>query len=37
MREDMNVLSWSIIMYSGMQYLVLTFSISASHISSDLA
>ena len=32
MREDMNALSWSIIIYSSMQYLVITYSISASPI-----
>ena len=37
MSEDMNVLSWSIIIYSGMQYLVITLSMTASPISSDLA
>ena len=36
LREDMNVLSWSMI-YSGMQYLVMTFSIKDSLIYSDLA
>ena len=36
MSEDINALSWSI-MYSGMQYFVMTFSIKASPISSDLA
>ena len=37
MSEDMNALSWSIIIYSGMQYLVITLSMGASPISSDLA
>ena len=37
MSEDIDALSWSIIMYSGMQYFVMTFSIKASPISSDLA
>ena len=37
MREDMNALSWSIIMYSGIQYFVITCSISASPTLSDLA
>ena len=37
MNEDINALSWSIIQHSGMQYFVVTFSIKASHISSDLA
>ena len=36
MSEDINVLSWSIMIYSGMQYFVIMFSLSAS-ISSDLA
>ena len=37
MSEDMNALSWSIIMYSGMKYFIMTFSIKASPIFSDLA
>ena len=37
MSEDMNALSWSMIIYSGIQYFVITFAISASSISSDLA
>ena len=37
MSEDINALSWSIIMYSGMQYFFITFSIKASPTSSDLA
>ena len=37
MSEDINALSWSIIVYSGMQYFIITFSIKASPISSDLA
>ena len=37
MSEDINALSWSNIMYSGMQYFVITFSINASPISSDIA
>ena len=37
MSEDINALSWPIIIYSGMQYFVITFSMSASPISSDLA
>ena len=37
MSEDMNTLSWSMIIDSGMQYFVIMFSISASPISSDLA
>ena len=35
MNEDMNVLSWSIIVYSGIQYFVMMLSMSASPISSD--
>ena len=35
MSEDINELSWSIIMYSGMQYFVITFSINSFPISSD--
>ena len=37
MSEDINVLSCSIIIYSGMQYLAITLSMRASPISSDLA
>ena len=37
MSIDINALSWSIIIYSGMQYFVITFSISAFPNSSDLA
>ena len=37
MREDMHVLSWSIIMYSVLQYLAIMFYISATPISADLA
>ena len=37
MTEDINVLFWSIMIYSGMQYLVITLSMGISPISSDLA
>ena len=37
MSKDINALSLSIMIYSGMQYFVITFSISVSPISSDLA
>ena len=37
MSEDINTLLWSIMIYSGMQYFVIMFSMSASPISSDLA
>ena len=37
MSEDINALFWSIIMYSGMLYFVITFSIKAFPISSDPA
>ena len=33
----MNALSWSMMIYSGIQYFVITFSIRASPICSDLA
>ena len=37
MSEGMNALSWSIIMCLGTQYFIMTFSIKAYPISSDLA
>ena len=37
MIEDINALSWSMIIYSGMPYFDMTLSINASPISSDLA
>ena len=37
MSEDINALSWSMIMYLRLQYFIITFSIKASPISSYLA
>ena len=36
MSDDINALSWSIIIQSGVQYFVTTYSINASPISSAL-